>query len=194
MRDGPSFVDRLSDAALLAAISVGDEYAATVFVRRFQRQVYGLAAHMCGDARLAEDIAQRTFERVWLHATSYDPRRGSVRTWVLTICRRQTIDVWRLERAVSIDPGSLEDLLGPSTDRSPETQAETAQEIERARVEVARLPVHQRRAVLLATLGGRTAAEIAAIEGVPLGTAKTRLRTGLRSLRHRLVHEERADG
>lgn len=194
MHDGPSFVDRLSDAALLAAISVGDEYAATVFVRRFQRQVYGLAAHMCGDARLAEDIAQRTFERVWLHATSYDPRRGSVRTWVLTICRRQTIDAWRLERSVPVDPEVLGDLLDPSSDRSPEDHAETAHEIGRARAEVARLPVHQQRAVLLATLGGRTAAEIAEIEGVPLGTAKTRLRTGLRSLRHRLGQEERTDG
>ena len=62
MHDGPSFVDRLSDAALLAAISVGDEYAATVFVRRFQRQVYGLAAHMCGDPRFGRGEAEQ-FQR-----------------------------------------------------------------------------------------------------------------------------------
>ncbi|MBX3285206.1 MAG: RNA polymerase sigma factor [Actinobacteria bacterium] len=194
MGEGPSYVDRLSDAALLAAVSVGDEYAATVFVRRFQRQVYGLAAHMCGDAALAEDVAQRTFERVWLHATSYDSRRGSVRTWVLTICRRQTIDAWRLERSIPLDPDDLGDLLAPSTARSPEDHAEAAHEIDRARAEVLRLPLPQRRAVLLATLGGRTAAEIAEIEGVPLGTAKTRLRTGLGSLRQRMGQEDRADG
>ncbi|MEZ5179095.1 MAG: sigma factor [Acidimicrobiales bacterium] len=98
-------------------------------------------------------VAQRTFERVWLHATSYDSRRGSVRTWVLTICRRQTIDAWRLERSIPLDPDDLGDLLAPSTARTPEDHAEAAHEIDRARAEVLRLPLPQRRAVLLATLG-----------------------------------------
>jgi len=193
MRDRPSFVDRLSDAALLAAVAVGDEYAATVFVRRFQRQVYGLAAHMCGDARLAEDVAQRTFERVWIHAATYDSRRGSVRTWVLTICRRLTIDAWRLERQTPHDPEVLAQMLGPSTAPSPEDRASIWHEIAQVRSHVDRLPVDQRRAVLLATLGGHTASEIAEIEQIPLGTAKTRLRTGLQSLRRRLIVNEHAD-
>src|SRR4029077_16326613 len=79
--------DPLSDAALLAAIALGEPDACAVFVRRYQRQVYGLALTMCSDPTTSEDVAQQTFERVWRHAANFDGRRASVRTWVLMICR-----------------------------------------------------------------------------------------------------------
>jgi RNA polymerase sigma factor (sigma-70 family) len=182
-----SRADRLDDAALLAAIALGDEAACTVFVRRHQRAVYGVAVSVCGDSQLAEDVAQQTFERAWRHAASFDERRGSVRTWMLTICRRLAIDVIRARRAVPFDPNDLLIVLPASRPDLVEEQATTSTELVRVRSAMQRLPDEQRRAVLLASLAGLTAAEIAEVEQIPLGTAKTRIRLGLRRLRSQLV-------
>ena len=175
--------DRLDDAALLAAIGVGDPAAATVFVRRYQRAVFGLAFTMCRDHRLAEDIAQQTFERVWKHAGGFDERRGTARTWTLTITRRLCIDHLRTRRPILADSDSH---LLAQAQRGPavaDAAAATA-DVSGLRRVLDGLPEPQRRAVLLAALGGHTAAEIAAIEDIPLGTAKTRIRQGLSRLRH----------
>ncbi len=182
--------DRLDDAALLAAVGVGDETAAAVFVRRFSAQVHGLATSMCGDGRLAEDISQSTFERAWRHAGSYDPRLGSVRTWLLTICRRLAIDALRVRRASPYEPDALQPFLPASPEVEPGDAAVTDDEVGRVRRVLSQVPEAQRRALLLATLGGHTAAEIASIEHVPLGTAKTRLRSGLRRVRELLAAGE----
>jgi len=182
-------VDRLDDRAVLAAMAQGDPASATVFVRRYQRPVYGLAVTMCHDSRLAEDLAQQTFERVWRHAGSYDPRRGSVRTWVLTITRRLCIDVLRAQRSTPLDPERIQLLLAPAPD-SVEDRAVDSAEVGRMRRAIASLSPEHRRAVLFASMGGHTTAEIARFEHIPLGTAKTRLRQGLQRLRSQLV----ADG
>jgi RNA polymerase sigma factor (sigma-70 family) len=176
-------LDRLPDDALLAAVALDERDAAAVFVRRFQRRVYGLAVTMTHDATLADDIAQITFERAWRHAGSYDVRRGSVATWLLTITRNLAIDSMRVRRAIPFDADLLDRLLPASSGVDPQQAAVESDQLGRLGVELAGLPVDQRRAVLLATLAGRTAVEIAEIEGVPLGTAKTRIRTGLRRLR-----------
>lgn len=176
-------LDRLSDDALLAAVALEERDAAAVFIRRFQRRVYGLAITMTGDSALADDLAQITFERAWRHAGTYDARRASVTTWLLTITRNLAIDSMRVRRAIPFDPDLLSQLLPASTSVDPQQAAVDADQLGRLGVELAGLPVGQQRAVLLATLAGRTAREIAAIEGIPLGTAKTRIRAGLRRLR-----------
>ena len=176
-------LDRLSDDALLAAVALEERDAAAVFIRRFQRRVFGLAVTMTGDAALADDLAQVAFERAWRHAGTYDARRASVATWLLTITRNLAIDSMRVRRAVPFDPDLLSDLLPSSSGVDPQQAAIDADQLGRLGVELARLPIEQRRAVLLATLAGRTAVEIAEIEGIPVGTAKTRIRTGLRRLR-----------
>jgi len=180
-------LDRLSDDALLAAVALEERDAAVVFVRRFQRRVYGLAITMTGDAALADDLAQVAFERAWRHAGTYDARRGSVATWLLTITRNLAIDSMRIRRAIPFDPDLLSQLLPESVSIDPQQAAVDADQLGRLGVELGKLPIDQRRAVLLATLAGRTASEIAEIEGVPLGTAKTRIRTGLRRLRAAVV-------
>jgi RNA polymerase sigma factor (sigma-70 family) len=191
----PRPVDRLTDEALLDALGIGDRDAAEVFVARFQRQVYGVALAVCRDRGLAEEVAQDTFERAWRHAGSYDPRRGSVRTWLLVICRRRAIDHLRVRRPGPLDPATvagMADLLGPARDRGPDTAAER-DEVDRMRARLLGLPREQCRVLLLAGLGGHTAAEVAELEGIPLGTAKTRLRSALRRLRDELGTEERSD-
>ena len=178
----PGRLDRLPDEALLAALALDDRDAAAVFVRRFQRKVYGLAFVVTGERTLAEDVAQQAFERAWRHAGSYDPRRGSVLTWLMTITRNVAIDAVRVRRPEAMDPTTLLTMLPPTTSPNPETAAVDADTLGRLRPALDALPPEQRRAVLLVTLAGRTTTEIGEIEGVPIGTAKTRLRTGLTKL------------
>src|SRR5947199_9763151 len=90
--------DALSDESLLAGLGSGDRRAASAFVGRFERRVYGLALTVVGDRVLAEDVAQEALTRAWRHAEAYDPRRGSVATWLLTITRNLAIDAIRLRR------------------------------------------------------------------------------------------------
>ena len=178
----PGRLDRLPDEALLAALALDDRDAAAVFVRRFQRRVYGLAFVVTGDRTLAEDVAQGAFEKAWRHAGSFDARRGSVVTWLLTITRNVAIDAVRVRRPDAMDPTTLLDLLPPTSSPDPEAAAVRTDTLDRLRPVLDALPMEQRRAVLLATVAGRTTTEIGEIEGVPIGTAKTRLRTGLLKL------------
>jgi RNA polymerase sigma-70 factor (ECF subfamily) len=173
-----------SDDTLLASFALGDADAAAAFIRRYQGRVYGLARSMVGDADLAEDVAQEAFIRAWRNAQAYDSRRGSVHTWLLVITRNLAIDAMRLRRAQPVDPGVFGTLdLRTSAAKGPEAAAETSSEMRDLRVALAGLPAEQRQALLLAGLCGRTAAEISEIESIPLGTAKTRIRTGLAKVR-----------
>src|SRR5436305_7136882 len=104
--------DGLSDESLLAGLGAGDRRAATAFVRRFERRVYGLALTVVGDPALAEDVAQEALTRAWRHAQAYDSRRGAVATWLLTITRNLAIDALRMRRSDPRSPGDLADLLG----------------------------------------------------------------------------------
>jgi RNA polymerase sigma-70 factor (ECF subfamily) len=175
--------DELSDESLLTAFGVGDQRAAAAFVRRFGPRVYGLAVIVVGDQSLAQDVTQEAFTRAWRHAEAFDARRGSVLGWLLAITRNLAIDALRLHQPRPVDPETAVALLGPASDRGPAEQVIGAQEREGLADALARLPIGQRRAVVLSVFGGRTAREIAEIDGVPLGTAKTRLRDGLIKLR-----------
>ena len=178
-----SRVDRLGDEALLAAVGLGDPDAATAFVRRFQRSVYGLALSMTLDRSTAEEVAQQAFERAWRHAGAYDARRGRVATWLLTITRNLAVDALRVRRPEPLDPVAFHDLLPWSAAPDPVEAAEKSDDLDRLRVALDDLPPEQRRAVLLATLGSRTSTEIAALEDIPVPTAKHRVQSGLRKLR-----------
>ena len=169
-----------SDEALVAGLAAGDARAATAFVRRFQARVFGLAVTMVGDRAVAEELAQEAFARAWRHAGAYDARRGRVSTWLLTITRNLAIDHLRAKRTEPLDPdaiGEAETALW-ATAAAPiadEPERETAE----LRESLAELPADQRRALLLAALFGYTAREIGEIERIPLGTAKTRIRTAM---------------
>jgi RNA polymerase sigma-70 factor (ECF subfamily) len=162
-------------------------------VQRFLRRVFGLARTIVADVRAAVVIAQEAFLRAWKHAGAYDPRRGSVVGWLLTITRNLAIDAVRVRLPVSFDPDDLLGVERPTRERGPSEHAELADDRERLRSALARLPEEQRRAVVLAGVFGYTAREIGEVEDVPLGTAKTRIRTALIRLRGALVNEERAE-
>src|SRR5690606_37612790 len=115
-----SRADRADDAALLAGLALGDAAVSAAFVRRFQGAVYGLAVSITRDPRAAEDVSQEVFLRVWRAADTYDVRRASVLTWILTITRNTAIDTVRARRSTPTDGPVLDqlvrDTLGPEPD------------------------------------------------------------------------------
>jgi RNA polymerase sigma factor (sigma-70 family) len=183
-----------SDEALLAGMAQGDNASAVAFVRRYQKRLFGLAMAMIGDAGVAEDVAQEAMVRVWRHAPVFDARRGSVTSWVLTITRNLAIDALRLRRAVPTDPDNFVGLGLISTEGLPEESAATGEVDPGLRAALAGLPSEQRRAVVLAAVYGKTAAEISVSESIPLGTAKTRIRAGMGKLRAAMPTTRAAEG
>jgi RNA polymerase sigma factor (sigma-70 family) len=175
-------VDGLPDEALLAGLGSGDPEAATAFVRRFQGRVYGLALTMLRDPGLADDVAQETFVRAWRHADTYDARRGRVPTWLLSIARNLAIDRARLRTATPVEPEVIASQLDLANEDAPIDVPERA----RVRQAVGALPDDQRRALVLAMYAGKTAGEIAELDGVPLGTVKTRIRAAMLKVRQAL--------
>ncbi len=172
-----------TDEALLAGMASGDEDSTVVFVRRYQRRVYGLAVAILGDSAAAEDVAQEALLRAWRHSPVFDTRRGSVENWVLTIARNLSIDALRKRRSVPTDPDDMVNLATASHVSSLEDTVATRSFRGVILEALGAIPAEQRRAVLLASLYGRTAQEICEIEEIPLGTAKTRIRAGLAKLR-----------
>jgi RNA polymerase sigma-70 factor (ECF subfamily) len=186
-RSSPVWV--VSDDALLDGLATGDPDAAAAFVERFQRRVFGVAVRIVGDSSLAEDVAQETFVRAWQRAGAFDPRRGTVVSWLLAIARNLAIDTVRLRRIVIVDPDELLARRDPVGDRGPADLALLGSETERLRVAIRRLPKEQSRALVLAAFFGHTAQEIADSEEIPLGTAKTRIRTAMIRLRAAMVDD-----
>lgn len=172
-----------SDEALLAGLAAGDAEAAATLIRRFQRRVYGLAYSIVGDAGLAEDVAQETFARAWRHAQAYDPRRGAVAAWLLSICRNLSIDTLRPHKAEPTDPDAIIAMQIPAPGREPADEAVASDDAARLRALIAQLPDEQRRSLVMAAFFGRSAREISESEHIPLGTAKTRIRTAMLKLR-----------
>jgi RNA polymerase sigma-70 factor (ECF subfamily) len=171
-----------SDEALLAGLASGDSDAATAFVRRFQARVFGLAQSMVDDRAVAEEIAQETFLRAWKHGAAYDARRGQVATWLLAIARNLAIDRLRVKRSDPFEP----DRLVAMVEAGWRARGGTGQpDLDRGDVHdaVATLPEDQRRALVLSAVFGFTAREIGEMDGAPLGTTKTRIRSALLKLR-----------
>ena len=186
-REGPD--DEVADEALLAGIAVGDEHAVLIFVRRYQRRLFGLALGIVNDPGTAEDVAQEAFIRILRHAAVFDVRRGSVTSWALTITRNLAIDALRTRRAIPTAPTDVLFTNLTSLDISPDDAVDAAESSSRTTAALAQLPSPQRRAVVLASLYGRTAVEIATIESIPVGTAKSRIRLGMAKMREVVARE-----
>lgn len=180
----------ISNEALLSGIAVGDERAVLIFVRRYQRRLFGLALGILGDPGLAEDVAQEAFIRILRHAAVFDARRGSVTSWALTITRNLAIDASRMRRAIPVAPSDWVFTNLVSGDTAPDDALVASDASSQLSVALGHLPIEQRRAVVLASLYGRTAAEIAVEECIPIGTAKGRIRLGMARLRVDVVVKE----
>jgi RNA polymerase sigma-70 factor (ECF subfamily) len=144
---------------------------------------------MLGNDQAAQDLVQDTFVKLWRSADRFDERKGRLDTWVLLVARSLAID--GLRRRV-LQARTLE-ALGPAPEASPEPGpddlAATEDMAARARRAMAGLSDGQRAALELAYFGGKTSAEVAELEGIPVGTAKTRIRSALLKLREALEVE-----
>ena len=186
--------DTPSDGVLLLGFGRGDPEAGHAFVARYQRRVYGLARSVMGDPTQAEEIAQEALIRAWRNAGSYDARRGSVSSWLLTITRNVAIDALRRKSAQPIDPSASLFLDLPAQGAEPVGTAIVTEDTDRVRAALRLLPDEQRRALLLAVFYGLSAREISETESIPLGTAKSRIRLSLKRVRSLLAEDESSDG
>jgi RNA polymerase sigma factor (sigma-70 family) len=186
--------DTSSDHALLLGFGRGDPEAVRTFVERYQRRVYGLARSVLGDAAQAEDIAQEALIRAWRNAGTFEPGRGSVASWLLTITRNLAIDALRKKHAVPTDPSATLFMDLPEHRAEPSDGAVVADETARVRAALRELSDEQRRALVLAAFYGLSAREISEAESIPLGTAKSRIRSSLMKVRSLLGADENVDG
>jgi RNA polymerase sigma factor (sigma-70 family) len=175
----------MADEVLLAGLADGGPDVGLAFVRRFQRHVFGVALAVLGDPSLAEDVAQQTFVRAWRAAPRFDSSRGSVRTWLTTIAHNLAVDAARGRKSTPLDPSDLVRLLGPGIDE-PELNTMKEESARELRAAIATLPPEQARAVVMAGVYGLTAQQVAEAESIPLGTAKTRIRSAMHKLRSTL--------
>jgi RNA polymerase sigma factor (sigma-70 family) len=181
----PSNLD--ADQRLMRSFASRDPGAADDLYRRFAGRIYGLGLVMLGNDAAAQDLVQDTFVKLWRSAERYDRTRGKLETWVLLMARSLAIDAIR--RRV-LDARTLEQVDRPGEmdqGPGPDDRVATLDLTERARSAMASLPAEQRAALELAYLGGKTSAEISDLEGIPVGTAKTRIRAALLRLRELLA-------
>jgi len=144
-----------------------------------------VALRILGDARLAEDIVQESFLKLWNSASAFDSGKGSLRAWLLTSVRNRAIDQLRGRGAHErreIDLESAESVKTAVTAADPWRDVAAAMERDAVREALARLPVEQKQAVELAFYGGYTYREIAEVSRVPLSTVKGRMRLALEKL------------
>ena len=166
----------------------GDDGALTDVYDQFSSFVYGLAQRVIGDPRAAEDVTQDVFVSVWERPESFEPSRGSLRTWLGMLAHRRAVDHVRREEARR--RRSQREASQPSTTPDVEEMAIALVTAERVRTALDLLPEDQRRAIQLAYFGGKTYRQVAEVLGIPEGTAKSRLRLGLRRIADSLEGEE----
>jgi len=163
-----------------------DVRAFEVVFDRHGGAAYSLAYRICGSRSRAEDIVQEAFLALWRNSARYDPLRGSVRAWILSVVHNRAIDALRREavEAQRVRDEFLSEQLSGS--ESTEAEAEKRDDARRVRLALEQLPSEQRRVIELAYFGGFTHSEIAGMLGLPAGTVKGRMRLGLSKLRFAL--------
>jgi RNA polymerase sigma-70 factor (ECF subfamily) len=147
------------------------------------RRVFGLVLRVVRDPAQAEEVTQEVFLEIWRTAGRYDPGRGSPLSWMLTIAHRKAVDRVRSAEAATRRDTTYHQQNQPVDHDSTAEAAHTSLEARRVRTALATLTEVQREAVGLAYFGGYTHTEVAAMLGLPVGTAKTRIRDGLIRLR-----------
>ena len=173
---------RAEDAALLTRIVARDEAAVEELYARYAGPLYSLAYQVTGAERFAQDVVQETFVAVWRDAVRFDPERGAVGPWLFSLARHKAIDLVRREQNVRKRTADV-DLEFEQADDDVDQEAWLRIRRERVRAAIEELTPLQREALELAFFGGLTHVEVAERLGIPLGTAKTRIRSALLRLR-----------
>jgi RNA polymerase sigma-70 factor (ECF subfamily) len=177
--------NQVTDQGLLQAIARKDDLALATLYDRYRLVLFGLLMRILNSREEAEDVLQEVFLQVWRRAANFDERRGRPFTWLVTLTRSRAIDRLRQlnsrERFVSSDSELLVDsVLDPAQDAVRSEQRDLVAGA------LAELSEDQRRTLTLAYFEGLTQTEIAARLSSPLGTVKTRMRSGMIKLRELL--------
>jgi RNA polymerase sigma-70 factor (ECF subfamily) len=167
----------LSDGELIERIGSGDRGAFELLYRRYARPVLGLALRRLGDRGRAEDAVQETFAAIWRSARSYRPERGAGAPWLYAVARNAIADRGRARRE---PPAEVPETV--SAEPGPDEQAETGWVAWRVHRAFEELPATEREVLELAYWGELSQSEIADFLQIPLGTVKTRTRSGLARL------------
>ncbi len=170
---------RGDDETLLARIARGDVPSFEMLYDHYSGAVYAMALGILRDAQAAQEVTQEVFLGIWRGAQEYDARRGSARSWILSLAHHKSVDAVRRQRVRGTSP--LPETL--INDSDPAEEAMLRVEGATVRHALRALSDVQRAVVALAYYGGYTQQEIAERLRVPLGTVKTRMRDGLLRLR-----------
>ena len=176
----------MTDATAMASVAAREPGSLDALYARFGRPAYSLARRICVDQGIAEDVVQEVFLSVWREPHRYDPTRGTVSSWLLTMVHHRSVDAVRREATrrrhvvtPSEDGEEWNAPAGPGADGAA-LDAVVAGHVRDA---LAQLPAEQREALALAYYGGYTQREVASLANIPLGTVKSRMFTGIKRLR-----------
>ena len=179
-------LDPDSDAALLSRIADRDGAAFEDLYRRYARPVYGLAVRLLGDRGRAEDAVQETFAAIWRSAGSYKPERGPGAPWLYAVARNAIADRGRRRPETTAEVPDT-----PDREPLPGDRAEAEWVSWRVHRALEELPQSERQVIELAYWSGLSQSEVAEFLDIPLGTVKTRTRSGLGKLAVALAGELR---
>ncbi len=166
------------DAVLLSLVQRGDEQAMASLFDRYSKVVYSVALRVLRDPASAEDILQEIFMQIWRNPDGFIATRGSLGGWLAVVSRNRSIDTLRRRRPTD----SVDDVVLASSCNLG-NEAERNIMMEKAKVVINQLPTEQKKTLEMAFFDGLTHSEIAEMTGDPLGTVKTRIRSGLSTLR-----------
>jgi RNA polymerase sigma-70 factor (ECF subfamily) len=175
-------------AAWMQAIAAGDQAAFTQFYDATNRQTYGLLLRMLKNPATAEEVLLDVYLQVWRQAAHYETARGSVLAWLMTIARTRALDRMRASGYQARENEDLEivSLTKASADDSPEETSLLNERQRMVRAALAQLSPEQRSLIEAAYFDGLSHSELAERFDLPLGTVKTRIRSGMLVLRKEL--------
>lgn len=173
-----------SREALIAAVGRGDKAAFATLFEQVAPQIKGYLIRLGSLEDQAEEITQDVMVAVWRKARTYDPDRAAASTWIFRIARNRRIDIWRRQFSLELDPDDPG--LLREEPKMPLEILDAAQQAQIVRTAVAALPDDLALVLRLAYFEGLTHCEVAQKLGIPLGTAKSRIRKAVKMVRKAL--------
>jgi RNA polymerase sigma-70 factor, ECF subfamily len=177
-----------SDRQLITAMAAGDPHALRSMSLRYGRMLTALAMRFLSDEADAEEVVADVLWQAWSDARSYEPSRGSVGAWLVTMARSRAIDRLRAKRARQAQPGQQPPAQSVA---DPEVVLDEAQRAQLIRTAVSKLEAAERNALELAYFSDLSQSQIAERLGLPLGTVKTRIRSAMTKLREALSGQQK---
>jgi RNA polymerase sigma-70 factor (ECF subfamily) len=170
-----------NDLELMKRIARRDQEALRALYDQYARIIYSLAYHILQNSVMAEEVSQDVFLKVWEQRALWDPGKGQLSSWLLRVTQFTAVDRLRREqRQPSLESESLDDIAEASSGGLSDTPSEDHSIL---RMIMSELPRDQLHLIDLAFFRGMSHSEIAEHTHIPLGTVKTRLRSGLKLLR-----------